>query len=121
MNAKLDDDIDGSMLCEYLKTESKEWMEVFSSSKLDEIVIKELRTTKSDRNAKSRRSNLFASYHTMYCRHGICWLLQENKKLRSIILSSQYVYNLYARDLNLILNFIITISKWTSEALWIIS
>lgn len=49
INAKLDDVIDNFMLHNYLKSDSSGWMERLSSSRLIEIVINELHTTKSDR------------------------------------------------------------------------
>lgn len=48
---------------------------------LDEIVNKELDTSVFDRSCKSHTRNLFASYHTILCGHGIGWILEENQNI----------------------------------------
>lgn len=65
----------------YVDVKAEASKDFFAVSTLDKLVKTDLRTDMIDTDALAMLSNLFVSYESLVCHHGLAWLITNNEKL----------------------------------------
>lgn len=85
---------------------------------MDIHVEEQLRTNVAGKASCSHMETLIISYRTLFRRHRLTWILDDNEKLRLTMCSPQFFRNLLAAFLNLIWSSLTFTGEKTSEVLW---